>query len=209
MAKQDADQELSIEEILNSIRQIISDDEVDATAQGEPEKPEAPSSAPVADPFVSGDDDDVIELKDRVEDEPAFVPEDIAPEPEIIVEMQEALPQEPVPIIAPPPEPEPVMETPPPPAQPPQKPPPPLPPRPAPVESDSLLTDMAEDAAFSAFSELARKTAVEYGGITLEEIVRSELKPMLRDWLDRHLPSMIERLVQEELERVSKRVIGD
>jgi len=201
MAK-DTDQEPSIEEILNSIRQIISDD--DDSAPPAPEEP-APVFTPepvAAQPF---EQDDVIELMDRVEEE-----QDISfaeSEPDIEIEMRET-PQEPEPEDQYIPEEE---EAPPPP--PPRKAPEARPaPRPAPQpepEADSVFTRQAEDAAFGAFSELARKTAVEYGGITLEEIVRSELKPMLRDWLDRHLPSMIERLVQEELERVSKRVIGD
>jgi cell pole-organizing protein PopZ len=31
----------------------------------------------------------------------------------------------------------------------------------------------------------------------------------LRDWLDKHLPTLIERLVQEELERIAKRALED
>ena len=58
-------------------------------------------------------------------------------------------------------------------------------------------------------TELVRRTAVEHGSVTIEEIVRSELKPLLREWLDKYLPSVIERLVQEELERVTKRVLED
>ena len=85
-------------------------------------------------------------------------------------------------------------------------------PEPAPVavdDFDSLLGDAAEAAAFGAFSELAKKTAVENGGITIEEIVRTELRPLLKTWLDGHLPTIIERLVQEELERVAKRALEE
>lgn len=85
-------------------------------------------------------------------------------------------------------------------------------PEPAPVSvdgSDTILTKVAEDAAFDAISELARKTAVEHNGITLEDIVRREIKPLLRIWLDKNLPVVIERLVREELERVSKRVLDE
>lgn len=32
---------------------------------------------------------------------------------------------------------------------------------------------------------------------------------MLKQWLDKHLPSMVERLLQKEMERISKRVLGD
>ncbi len=78
------------------------------------------------------------------------------------------------------------------------------------VENDDILTDQAKEAAFSAMTELVRKTAVNNAhGLTLEDIVRSELKPLLRSWLDEHLPTVIDRLVREELERVSKRVLED
>jgi cell pole-organizing protein PopZ len=31
------------------------------------------------------------------------------------------------------------------------------------------------------------------------------LRPMLKDWLDENLPPLVERLVREEIERVSRR----
>ena len=162
MSEADTEQEPSIEEILTSIRQIISDDDEEAgEAMAEPE-PEP--------------EEDIVELTDKVEEEAAPEPEpEPEPEPveeEIEVEMQDTAP-------------------------------------PPPSDADSVLTDNAEAAAYDAFSELAKKTAVEHGGITVEEIVRTELRPLLRDWLDSHLPSIIERLVQEELERVAKRAAED
>jgi cell pole-organizing protein PopZ len=160
--------EPSIEEILDSIRQIISDDdEEEAGPSAEPEPEE-----------------EVIELRNKVEEEPE-------PEPEPIeVDMTET-------------------ELPPPPRRDPPKP-KPAPRREPEQDFDSILTSVAETAAYEGFSELARRTAVEEGGgITLEEIVRGELKPLLRGWLDKHLPPIIERLVQEELERVAKRAMED
>ena len=38
--------------------------------------------------------------------------------------------------------------------------------------------------------------------LPLEAIVRELMRPMLKDWLDQHLPSMVERLVREEIERL-------
>lgn len=169
------EEEPSIEEILDSIRQIISDDdEEDGPAVEEPE----------AEP-----EEDVVELTEKVaeappEPEPEPVPEPApAPaqkaEPEPIeVDMQDSVPEPP-------------------------------PPPPPPSTDDALLTNQAESAAYDGFSELARKTAVHHGGVTVEEIVRTELRPLLREWLDKYLPSIIERLVQEELERVSKRALEE
>jgi len=42
------------------------------------------------------------------------------------------------------------------------------------------------------------------GALTLEQITRELLKPLLRSWLDAHLPALVERLVQEEVERLAR-----
>ena len=39
---------------------------------------------------------------------------------------------------------------------------------------------------------------------TLEDLVRDMLRPMLKSWLDDNLPSVVERLVRAEIERVSR-----
>jgi cell pole-organizing protein PopZ len=41
-------------------------------------------------------------------------------------------------------------------------------------------------------------------GLSLEEIVKELLRPLLKEWLDQHLPGMAERLVQEEISRISR-----
>ena len=44
------------------------------------------------------------------------------------------------------------------------------------------------------------------GGPTIEDLVREEIRPLLKAWLDNHLPPMVERLVRQEIERVTGRV---
>ena len=39
---------------------------------------------------------------------------------------------------------------------------------------------------------------------TLEDLVQDMLRPMLKAWLDDNLPSMVERLVRAEIERVAR-----
>jgi uncharacterized protein len=39
---------------------------------------------------------------------------------------------------------------------------------------------------------------------TLEDLVRETLRPMLKSWLDEHLPSLVERMVEAEIERVTR-----
>ncbi len=40
---------------------------------------------------------------------------------------------------------------------------------------------------------------------TVEEVVRELLKPLLKDWLDENLPTIVERLVQQEIDRMIRR----
>ena len=51
-----------------------------------------------------------------------------------------------------------------------------------------------------------RNVAVSRGGPLLEDIVREELRPLLKAWLDSNLPGLVERLVRAEIERLIERV---
>jgi cell pole-organizing protein PopZ len=46
---------------------------------------------------------------------------------------------------------------------------------------------------------------VARSGRTLEEVVREALEPMLRTWLDRNLQEIVERRVQQEIDRISRK----
>jgi cell pole-organizing protein PopZ len=48
---------------------------------------------------------------------------------------------------------------------------------------------------------------VHRGGPTIEDLVREELRPVLKEWLDNHLPPLVERLVRAEIERVVNRAL--
>jgi cell pole-organizing protein PopZ len=100
---------------------------------------------------------------------------------------------------APAPPPEPVAIAPPPPPE--------LAPAPA---AGGLLNPAAADTASSAMAGLARAVAAERGaglyrgGPTIEDVVREEMRPLLKEWLDAYLPPLVERLVRAEIERVSR-----
>lgn len=107
---------------------------------------------------------------------------------------------------------------------PPLPPPPPPPPEPAPfrspprrvepqieVEEEHIVSPnpaAASSAAFAGMSQRLRERKNEMylgnGAITLEELVRELLKPMLREWLDENLPPLVERLVHEEIKRIAR-----
>ena len=75
------------------------------------------------------------------------------------------------------------------------------------TEANGLIsTDAAEAsrqslAALSALRERSETPAVDGG--PLEAVVREMLKPMLKDWLDRHLPEIVEELVTREIVRIT------
>jgi cell pole-organizing protein PopZ len=74
------------------------------------------------------------------------------------------------------------------------------------VHFDRLISDPAAQAsrnAFAALSQLQVRTE-EGQENTLQGLVADLLRPMLKDWLDRELPGLVERLVQDEIKRVSR-----
>lgn len=81
-------------------------------------------------------------------------------------------------------------------------------PRERPVPTPSLVAPETAAAAASSVGSLVRTlaagrtTQVYAGGPTLEDMVRAELRPLLKEWLDVYLPPMVERLVRTEIERV-------
>jgi len=76
-------------------------------------------------------------------------------------------------------------------------------PAPAGEERGSLISQATTAAVDSAFNALAQTVLVQ-NARTLEDLVREMLRPMLKSWLDDNLPSMVERLVRAEIERVSR-----
>ena len=51
----------------------------------------------------------------------------------------------------------------------------------------------------------ARAIGIGNGGVTLEDMVRELLRPILKEWLDENLPYMIERIVKKEIEKMVNR----
>jgi uncharacterized protein len=66
-----------------------------------------------------------------------------------------------------------------------------------------LLSPRTTAAIDTAFNSLTH-TVLMQNPRTLEDLVREMLKPMLKAWLDDNLPNIVERLVRAEIERVSR-----
>jgi cell pole-organizing protein PopZ len=76
---------------------------------------------------------------------------------------------------------------------------------------EGLMSAAAAGATAAAFAALARSSQSGNGGLslgsgrTLEDLVQEMIRPMIKEWLDKNLPPMAERLVRKELERLSRR----
>src|SRR5215207_7019213 len=68
---------------------------------------------------------------------------------------------------------------------------------------DELISNSTHAAVGQAFNMLAH-TVLSSNARTLEDLVREMLRPMLKNWLDDNLPTVVERLVRAEIERVAR-----
>jgi uncharacterized protein len=66
-----------------------------------------------------------------------------------------------------------------------------------------ILSDIAGRQVQAAFSDLTSAIEKERQQ-SLAEIAEDMIRPMLQEWLDNNLPTMVERLVREEIERVAR-----
>lgn len=195
-------QEPTMEEILASIRRIISEDEAPAETPAaaaptpEPEPvvaaPEPVVETPTAfdppveepEPFAAVEDDEVLELTDRYE-----APAESIGDLDVVDAAPEPFPSAPEPA-----------------------------PEPAPAAGyDSLVGESAAASAASAFAGLAatfkkpEAAPASSGpdltfasGSTVEAMVAEMLRPMLKDWLDANLPGIVQTAVQKEVERIAR-----
>ncbi|MDP1642264.1 MAG: DUF2497 domain-containing protein [Phenylobacterium sp.] len=184
-------QEPTMEEILASIRRIISEDdapadeakaeeapaeaaapEPESTYEPEPEPEPAPAyeaSAPEPEP-----EDDALELTERVDQvgdldvySPTSAPASSEPESAVY---------------SPPSSYEPVSRG----------------------DDEGLLSQTAATAAASAFGQLSAAIGMPHSDRTLEDVVREMLRPLLKQWLDDNLPQIVEASVREEVERIAR-----
>ena len=192
-----------MEEILASIRRIISEDEAPAETAAAPAAPSEPEAAPVVEtssaeavveapvevaaPAEAAVEEDVLELTDRYE---TTAPASIG-DLDVLETADEPFPEDPY---------QPQVEQP-----------------AAPVPAyDSLVGDSAAASAASAFAGLAAtfqkpeapivapQDLPFVSGNTVEAMVQAMLRPMLKEWLDANLPGIVEAQVRKEVERIAR-----
>lgn len=183
--------EPTMEEILASIRKIISEDAPEgATPAPEPTAAApapVPAAAPAPAPFMQ---EDVLELTQEIEAAPAPVPvEDIAFETVAPADSSDifsdhtrkamedtfnAIPEEPAPV------------------------------RHAPAAAfgpvdGATVESVFERAVRESFEPVLQKYLSDNSGAMIERI-----KPVIREWMDEHFPALLEGAVRAEVERVVK-----
>lgn len=225
----------SMEDILASIRRIIAEGEQDAKGgPGAAPAPVSEAAKPSLKADVAKAEApkvEVFELTQIVQDDGSIVNVgDVVPKPEPAAAEVKADPArtgaEPVAQASPPAASEaPVVVSPPPdrPAAPPAEQPaipapaivaqpapaaqPEVPPADAKVESAmAALSRMMDLTQAPAPDALAEDPPERSGSsLTVDELVREAVRPLLRQWLDTNLPPLVERLVREAVDRVAKR----
>jgi cell pole-organizing protein PopZ len=68
---------------------------------------------------------------------------------------------------------------------------------------ERLISSSTDHSVTNAFNALAH-TILTNNGRTLEDLVSDMMRPMLKNWLDDNLPTIVERLVRAEIERVAR-----
>lgn len=69
------------------------------------------------------------------------------------------------------------------------------------ARQDSLLSSGSEQRIGNALDQLSDALERE-GARRIEDIVVGELRPLLREWIDEHMPSIVEEMVAKEIERM-------
>ncbi len=74
-----------------------------------------------------------------------------------------------------------------------------------PLTTEAVRSSMRDN--FAALAMLAQPGAqpqiVRSGETSLEGLVREMLRPMLAEWMDKNLPGMVEKMVQDEIARIA------
>ncbi len=174
MADTDTEQDPSIEEILQSIREIISEDDEEAVVEdAQPEVDLRPAEEDIPEPQdleapAEDQDEEILDLTEKVEEDvPEIIMDDPPEEEEVFVDTS--------------------MDG---------------------VDGEDLISEPAKAASLHALGKLSDNMYVEkqthMAGITLEDITRDLMRPILKEWLDNNLPDLIEKIVQKEIQKITK-----
>ena len=197
--------EPSMDDILASIRKILNEDEVPGVPALNAAPPPAVRFAPSTGPSLGSAPDAPLMLTEEmlVAEPPMAAPPELPPAPADTVFEAAYTPPPMEAILA-------TLH-----ASATAEPPAPMPPPPSPMRRErpasgesELVAPAAAAAAAASMGQLLRAVSQERsatvtrGGPSIEDVVREEVRPILKEWLDAHLPGIVERAVRAEIERV-------
>ena len=166
--------EPSMEEILASIRNIIADERESAKSGAPKPAPQRAAAPAAAGPQIVYSKDDC--LPQRIASDP---PQRAQPAPASDANARKVVWRQPQPA-----DPETAADAP-------------------PRDEEPLLSPEANEAVVSSFEALSANLALRSAELA-DGLVREMLRPMLKQWLDENLPTVVERLVRAEIERIAR-----
>jgi uncharacterized protein len=189
MSAEQAQREPTMEEILASIRRIISEEDRPADSDSEvldlqppPPPPVEAKAPPKSEPAPERTP------PSRIFDEPDDPPPSRPLEDDLmIVEREVEFEPEPEPAPAPAPRPQPAA---------PQG-------EWRPMQQETLTSEPVAHHAAGSLSRLMGSMLVS-SGATLDDVVRELMKPMLKEWLDANLSAIVEAEVAKEIDRIRR-----
>ena len=195
MSAEQAQREPTMEEILASIRRIISEEDHQSDDGGkvldlQPPTPPAVEARepPRHEPVTARTP------PPRIFDEPSPLPASSLDDEFMVVEHEAEF--EPMPEPEPAPAPKPVPPSPAPQAAAPQAEWPPM-------SQETLTSEPVAHQAAGSLSKLMGSMLVS-SGATLDDVVRELMKPMLKEWLDANLSAIVEAEVAKEIDRIRR-----
>ena len=79
---------------------------------------------------------------------------------------------------------------------------------------ENLVSSQAMSASANSLSRLAQATKfapkksfsslADQRNVTLDQLIQDMIRPMIKQWIDTHLPSLVEEMVAKEIKRITK-----
>ena len=194
MSAEQAQREPTMEEILASIRRIISEEDRPSDSGGEVLDLQPPTPPPVeakAPPRHEPEPAIARSPRPRIFEQPDPLPSRALEDNLMVVEYEAKYEPMPEPEPAPAPQPAPTPQ-----ASAPQA-------EWRPMNQETLTSEPVAHQAAGSLSKLMGSMLVS-SGATLDDVVRELMKPMLKEWLDANLSAIVEAGVAKEIDRIRR-----
>jgi cell pole-organizing protein PopZ len=194
MSAEQAQREPTMEEILASIRRIISEEDSPPDKGGDVLDLQPPTPAAVEAKAPPLPEPVIARTPAPIFDEPSPLPASALDDEYMVVEHEPEF--EPMPEPEPAPAPKLVPPSPHPQAAAPQA-------EWRPISQEALTSEPVAHQAAGSLSKLMGSMLVS-SGATLDDVVRELMKPMLKEWLDANLSAIVEAEVAKEIDRIRR-----